>query len=649
MLAIRHIARAAALMAVVACAATAGRAFAAANDKEAKLISTLQTGTNPEKAIACKQLAIYGTKTAVPVLAALLPDEQFSSWARIALENIPDPAADEALRDAVGKTQGKLLIGVINSIGQRRSAVAVDALTQKLKDTDTEVATAAAEAMGHIGGKAASAVLEQFLPNSPAAVRPCVAYGCILSAERFLADGNRAESIRLYDFVRKAEVPRQRIQEATRGAILARGAEGIPLLVEQLRSPNMAMFAIGVRTAREMQGPQVADAIVAELPTANADRQGLLIITLADRGDGNALPAVLAATKSGPTSVRIVAAGALERLGNASCIPVLLDAATDADAALAQAAKTTLARLRGREVDAELLARLSKSSGKTLQVLIDLAERRKIDGALAAIARCVEDSDPTVRSTALESLGAIGDEKQVADLVKLLPKVQTPKDRTDIEKSLIAICSRWGAVCTPHLLPLAQSTDPALRATAVRTLACCGPNALSAVTALVDDKDESVQDAAVRTLSTWPNRWPDDTAVTQPLLAIAKSGKKTQHQALSLRAYLQFVQGAKKLPADQRLAKITDALSLITRPEEKRLAISVLSAVGTAGSLQPLIAFAADSEVADEACAAIVDLAGKNNQGLSKEQRQKALQTVLEKAKSDATKKKAEEILQAIK
>lgn len=637
-------------MAVVACAATAGRAYAAADDKEAKLITTLQTGTNPEKAIACKNLAIYGTKTAVPVLAALLPDEKLSSWARIALENIPDPVADEALRDAVGKVQGNLLIGVINSIGQRRSVVAVDALTQKLKDTDTGVATAAAEAMGHIGGKAASAALEQFLPDSPAAVRPSVAYGCVLSAERYLADGNRAESIRLYDFVRKAQVPRQRIQEATRGAILARGAEGIPLLVEQLRSPNMAMFAVGVRTAREMQGPQVADAIVAELATASPDRQGLLIITLADRGDGNALPAVLAATKSGPTSVRIVAAGALERIGNVSCVAVLLDTATDADAELAQAAKTTLARLRGKEIDAELLRRLSKSSGKTLAVLIDLAERRKIDGALAAIAQCVENADPAVRSTAVESLGAIGEPQQVADLVKLLAKIQDAKDRTDIEKALVAICSRCGAVCTPHLLPLAKSTDPALRTTASRTLACCGgPDALSAVTALVDDKDESVQDAAVRTLSTWPNRWPDDTAVTQPLLALAKSGKKPQYQVLALRGYLQFVQGAKKLPADQRLAKIVDALPLITRPEEKRLAISVLSAVGTAGSLQPLIAFAGDSAVADEACAAIVDLASKNNQGLSKEQRQKALQTVIEKAKSDATKKKAEGILQAIK
>ena len=33
-----------------------------------------------EKAIACKQLAVYGSKDAVPELAQLLADEQLASW-----------------------------------------------------------------------------------------------------------------------------------------------------------------------------------------------------------------------------------------------------------------------------------------------------------------------------------------------------------------------------------------------------------------------------------------------------------------------------------------------------------------------------------------------------------------------------------------
>ena len=88
---------------------------------EKQLIETLHSGTPEEKAIACKQLAIRGSKEAVPELAKLLPDEQLSSWSRIALEAITDPAADAALVDAAKGLHGRLAVGVINSIGVRRS------------------------------------------------------------------------------------------------------------------------------------------------------------------------------------------------------------------------------------------------------------------------------------------------------------------------------------------------------------------------------------------------------------------------------------------------------------------------------------------------------------------------------------------------
>src|ERR1044071_342608 len=81
-------------------------------EKEAKLIAILKSDSPPQdKAIPCKQLAIHGTKDAVPALAALLSNADLASWARIALEAIPDSAADDALRAAMGNLQGKLLVG----------------------------------------------------------------------------------------------------------------------------------------------------------------------------------------------------------------------------------------------------------------------------------------------------------------------------------------------------------------------------------------------------------------------------------------------------------------------------------------------------------------------------------------------------------
>jgi HEAT repeat protein len=618
-------------------------------EKERELIRILQSNApNAEKAIPCKQLAVYGTKDAVPALAPLLADPQLASWARIALEAIPDSAADDALRDAMGKLQGKLVVGVINSIAVRRDVKAVSGLVQKLKDTDPEVASAAAVALGRIGGAEAAKALNQSLASAPAAVLPAIAQGCILCAEKLLAQGKAADAVQLYDAVRAANVPRQKMLEATRGAILARQSNGLPLLLEQLRSPDKALFGIGLRTARELPGHLVTQALAAELPRTSPERQPFLLLALGDRSDEAVLPAVLAAAGRGPQKLRLTAVGILDRLGNPASVPVLLGAAADSNADLSQSALAALARLSGNEVDTVLLERLPSSTGKTRQVLITLAGQRHIDRALPVIVKSAEDPDAGVRSAAVQAIGILGDDKQVAGLAGLLQSTQSSKERADIEMALLAISGRSGARAVPSLMPLAQNSDSAVRIIALRLLASAGgPDALAAVKAAVEDKDATVQDEAVRTLSTWPNNWPEDSGVAEPLLALAKSGSKPSYQVLALRGYLQYVQGNKQLKDDEKLGKVTEVLPLIKRTEEKRLAIGAIGSVPAPGALELLVTFAVEPAIAEDACSAIVKLAGGNLPGVSKEQRQKALQVAVEKATSGSTRKKAGELLKA--
>jgi len=380
------------------------------------------------------------------------------------------------------------------------------------------------------------------------------------------------------------------------------------------------------------------------------DRQALLLLAIADRRDVASLAAVLKAAGNGPTKLRIVAVGALERQGNILCLPVLLEAAANGDAELARAALGALTRLPGNEVDADLLSRLPQSTGKTRQALIELAGRRRIDQALPAIVASAEDPDAGVRRVAVQAIGVLGDDKQAAALVRLLQHTQNTEERADVEAALIAIGSRRGARCVPDLLPLARNGDSALRISALHALAAAGgPEALAAVKSAVDDEDEAVRDEAVRTLSTWPNNWPEDGGVTEPLLTLAKYSRKTSYQVLGLRGYLQYVQGDKQLKDDEKVNKINEVLPLIKRPEEQRLAIGVIGLIPTGGALALLAGFAAEPATADDACSAMVKLTGDKAPGISKEQRQQALQTVVEKSKQDTTKKKAEEILKAMR
>ncbi len=204
-----------ALLVMAAASVHAAEGPSESPEKEAELIAVLRSDApGGDKAIACKNLAIYGSSAAVPELARLLPDEKLSSWARIALEAIPGSASDDALRKATDSLTGKLLVGTINSIGVRRDAKAVDPLITRLEDQDADVASAAAVALGRIGNSAAAKLLRKSLAGRlPIKVRSAVAEGLVLCAERFLSEGKPAEAAEIYDEVRKAEVPRQRILE----------------------------------------------------------------------------------------------------------------------------------------------------------------------------------------------------------------------------------------------------------------------------------------------------------------------------------------------------------------------------------------------------------------------------------------------------
>jgi HEAT repeat protein len=639
------------LIIVAASAWTVAQDRPAANVKQRDLIAVLQSDApKSEKAITCKQLAIYGTEQSVPALAPLLADKELASWARIPLEAIPGPVADAALRDALGKIEGRLLIGVINSIGVRRDVHAVDTLVQKLDDANAGVASAAAVALGHIGGEQAAKALTQSLADAPAGVRSAVAEGCILCAEWFLARDRTKEAVKLYDMVRQADVPHQRHLEAIRGAILARQSAGVPLLIEQLRSEDKERLGIGLRTARELGGRDVTEALAVELARLSPDRRPMLLLALADRNDSAVIPTVHKAAQSSQKDLRITAINILIRLGDVSCVPVLLEAAIEDDAKLEQAAMETLVRLVGKDVDADLLARLPQAQGKLQQVLIELAGQRQISEALPAVVSSLHDIDARIRGVAVETIGIIGQDEQTADLVKLIQKTNNPSERAGIRKALLAISGRCGVSCISHLRPLTQSRDNELHMIGLHALAVVGgPDALAAVKSAIKGAESSVQDEAVRILSTWPNNWPEDDAAGQALQTLATSAEKMSHQVLGLRGYLQYIRGNKKLSNEQKVAKVKDALSHIKRPEEKRLAIAVLGEAPSYSALELLTTFAEDSAVAEEAYSAMVRIAGQNVRGVSKDQRRQVLKTVAEKSRNDGTKRRARKTLSGIR
>ncbi len=577
-------------------------------EKEQELLAVLKSDAAPaDKAITCKQLAIYGSAAAVPELAKLLPIPELSSWARIALESIPGPEADEALRTATESLQGRLLVGTINSIGVRRDAAAVAALSGKLKDADAEVAAAAAVALGRIGNDDASKALRTALADSSPEVRSFVAEGCVLCAERLHSEGKSADAIAIYDEVRAADVHLQRIVEATRGAILARGQDGIPLLVEQLHADDRALFRLALGTAREFPGSEIDKVLVTEMTKSPDDRAALIVQAMADRKETVVLTAILKAAEQGPLAVRLSAVDALARVGDVTCLNSLLKIAVDKDAELSVAAKDTLAELPGDNVNAQIVALLPKAEGATYPLLIELVGKRRIE-AVPQLLKALDNNSGVVRTAALV---ALGETVSLQQLPVLIDQVVAPKKSEDAEiaqKALKAASIRMAdrEACAKELSAAVDRVKSVpVKGTLLQILgAMGGTNALQAVGKAAKSTDAQLQDISSRLLGEWMT---EDAAPV--LLELAKI-PSNPYQVRALRGYIriarQFV-----LPDAKRTEMCQTAFDAARQTAEKKLVLDILKRYPTVDNLKMTIKLMKVPELKDDATQAMLVIAQK--------------------------------------
>lgn len=598
---------------LLACAVPTFAQTVAPKQDEPKLIATLQNAgaSQKEKIDACRQLAIIGGKDSIAPLAALLGDEKLSHMARYALEPNPDPAVDEALRDALGKVKGGPLVGVITSIGVRRDAKAVPAMAKLLSGSDAVVAKATARAMGSIGTSEAADTLRKALPGAAADRKLDVCEGLFRCAERFAAGEQKDKAIAIYDQLRSLDGPHQVRAGALRGAILTRGRGGLALLQENLRSKDYILFSAAVQTSQVMPGAAVTKALLDELKDLPADNQIVVIQAVSLRNDKQALPVLLAAAQAGPTPVRLAAIDAVTEMGSASVVPVLVQLLSDADKEISAAARENLAALPGKDADAAVLDMFNNGNTEKRLLALDLIGQRRMVSSTPALFKATRDSDPKVRQAATRLAGEMASAEQVPALLDLLAQSDKPEDRAAVEQALMTACTKSedSQAMASKLISNLDKAKPPQKAVLLRVLAAVGgPEALKAVQGSLDSEPD-VRAAAIRALSTW--KTPD---AAPHLLTLAKEAKDPNERTLSLRGYLGLAARG-DIPIEERLAMARQAAGVVRSDDEKKLLLGTLSGIGSPEALPLITPYLDDAGVRQEAAAAVVGVAERSLRG----------------------------------
>lgn len=569
---------------------------------EQDLIAVLRSNAGVvEKCSACQQLRICGTVASVAPLAALLPDERVGHAARYALEGMPYAEAGEALRDAIGKTSGATKAGLIDSAGRRQDTAATPVIAPLLAEADATVAAAAASSLGRIGTPAAAQSLEEALKGGNRGVVDAYLH----CADAICAAGNREQASAMYVRVLDSDQPGHIRAAALQGLSQSAPAGAtVTRVVAALKGDEKQLRVVAAKVARTVPGAPATLLLATALPDLPPDSQVLLIYAMADRADGGAKDAVMKACRSEDARIRAAALDALGTLGDATSVPMLINAAKDAGPARV-AARASLVRLRGEGVDEALVMGLATDdTGEQIEAITALTSRG-VTGAVTGVLKAAEGEKQEVRTAAVAGLRDLAQTQHVPMLVDLLANARAG-ERDEVRKTLVAVARRCKAEkqasqgVVAKLEAGGQNRDPLLSA-----LGDLGDDSgLPALRKALDDSDQETRRAAVVALRNWPNAQP-----LPDLLRIAQTRANATQQVLALRGYIELVGRDGSMSPDEKVKCYETALGLATNLAEKRRVFAALPQIRTAGALKLAASHMGDAEIGQETSLAAVTIA----------------------------------------
>jgi len=587
---------------------------AAQSRDELQLLNILKSSAPlQEKDAACAELKRIGTPRSVPALAELLTDAQLSHSARYVLESMPGPEAGLALIEALDKTSGLTLAGIIHSLGRRREEAAVPKITGLLANSDPNVAGAAAATLGRIGGAQAvdalSAALSHIHATQP---RNAMVDALLAAANQALAQGSRDKASVMFDKLYRLPVP-DHVRAACYCGLIAAAdrTRALELMKTAILGDDVPIRTAALEMAREVGGSEVTGVLGGALAMVAPPGQVALIEALRQRGDTAAAPALIVMAKSPDSEVCVAALGALGDLGDDKAVSILMESAGSTDEVQKRAARQALLVLRHGNVTSVLISRLTTgqpaAQAEAGRALAGRGDREAVADLMAVVKK---GSDPA-RKAAFLTLGQLSDAAHIASLVRLVVEAGDETSRTQARDSLRAACRRlrsWGVgVDAEPIVAGLGSGDSRARAALLQAAgAFADPQIRAALRSVLSDEDESLREAAIFALCETrdPELLPD-------LLNLANGASDPALCIQAVRGYIGLAtdRDSVELTDAQRVDALKQILPKTTRPEEKWLLLAGLAKLPDHQALEISLMMLEDAGTRAEAAQAVIEIA----------------------------------------
>jgi len=612
---------------------------------EEKLIGLLAGDAGHEaKLQACQVLARIGTETSIPTLEKMLGDPKTTHIACWALEPNPSAEALAALRRSLPKAKGDAAVTLCNALGQRRDETAVPLLQKRIGDPSEPVAEAALAAIGKVATPKAADVLAKARQSVRKALRGPAVDAYLQCANRLADAGRTNRAVGMFEAVLDDDVARRYHRGALVALMRHGGGKAFPHVLAAIRSQDEMMRGTAIANVPVLQGKGVVERLAEELPKQSGRVQVLLIRALADRGGADARKVIADAVTAEAPETRTAAVKALAEIGDASSVPLLVTAAGEGKTKEErEAALTSLLRIQGEGADEATVSAMKQARPALRADLIEALHGRGAKSAVPALLEETVGESGEVVSAALKALGHLAGPDRLPALVKRLVDLKIETARPAAERAVIKVARKAEAPSAgsrPVLAALNQAKDVAVRISLIRVLGRIGgKEALAAVTDALDAEAETVRDAAVRALGSWP-----DASAVPALVGLAKKAEDRTHRVVALRGAARLLATGAGVPSEDTLQAYRDLLALSARPEDKKRVLAGLAEVPHPQALRMAVDCLDEKAVRAEAAVAAVKI-GQAVMGGAPKAVTSAMKKVAKAAPDDNTRKQARTLL----
>lgn len=597
----------------------------------ARLVALLrdpQTTPAARQAI-CQRLVVFPeailTSGNNPALfAAMFADDQQVNFARLALDLAPGKGIDTLYLNALKASTPSTRLAIVQSIGRRRIASAVPLLTPLLKDADVAIVTATLHALQSIGTKEAlAAVSTTPRPNSAEAIEAALSLAYQLGG---------SQAVRTFQAISEnTSAPAHLRSAAYRGLLFAEPSAAPARFVAALSGPDVTLKPVVIEAIAAHPSKALVPALTTQLPKWDAPTQASVVAALGRRNDSAAIPAISTATQHEDAEVRAAALTALGHLpGNRDVALLLARVAAEKNPEAAKLAGLSLSRLNGPGVADLVLSEATTGQPPLREVFIEQLAARNVASSIPLLLKMRNDSNPAVRSAALESLAEIASPSEQRAVLDWAVHAANAAEQSRALRALATITLRNPNI-EERSAPIIDAIENAPPAVALRLLPVLprisgNASAQSAARLALRD-DEAVSIAAINTLSRW-----NDRAGLLPLVEVTEKTTNDRARSAATLGVVGYLERTRDLPSADLVSIIARVIPVTRETETKERLAYLLGRSSGADALALAEKLKSDSTLASVAtdAAAIIHANSKGQPAVRASNNETQIQNIVD-------------------